>query len=175
MADRLVVLRQGRVQQVGTPEELHTRPANWHVADFMGYRNLLPLTAGERTGTGIVAQGSGLRLVGTPVGDVRPADAVIVGVRPEDLRIADAPGTGIPATVEVVEYQGREVAVEARTAEGTALNLRTDRRPAPGDKVELVVDPPRLLVFPAGEPADRPAAAPEAQPAAAPAVPLDQP
>ncbi|MFD0516926.1 ABC transporter ATP-binding protein [Paractinoplanes durhamensis] len=43
MADRLVVLRDGRVQQIGTPEELHTRPANRHVADFMGYRNLLPL------------------------------------------------------------------------------------------------------------------------------------
>ena len=41
MADRLVVLREGAVQQVGTPEDLHTRPANWRVADFMGYRNLL--------------------------------------------------------------------------------------------------------------------------------------
>ncbi|MBX6389622.1 MAG: ABC transporter ATP-binding protein, partial [Frankia sp.] len=43
MADRLVVLRAGRVQQIGTPEELHSRPANWHVADFMGFRNLLRL------------------------------------------------------------------------------------------------------------------------------------
>ena len=39
MADRLVVLREGRVQQIGTPEQLHNNPANWHVADFMGYRN----------------------------------------------------------------------------------------------------------------------------------------
>src|SRR5699024_1741776 len=44
MADRLVVLREGRVQQVGTPEELHASPVNWHVADFMGYRNLLDVT-----------------------------------------------------------------------------------------------------------------------------------
>jgi putative spermidine/putrescine transport system ATP-binding protein len=155
MADRLVVLRHGRVQQIGTPEELHTRPANAHVADFMGYRNLLPLRAGDRTGTEIVVQGPGLRLVGTPVGPVRPGDAVLAGARPEDLHIADTPGTGLPVTVEVVEYQGREVAVEARTAEGVALNFRTARRPAPGDKIELVVDPPRLLVFPAdGGPGD---------------------
>ena len=40
----------GRVQQIGTPEELHTQPANWHVADFMGYRNLLP-AAGDRQPT----------------------------------------------------------------------------------------------------------------------------
>src|SRR5699024_1581471 len=47
MADRLVVLREGRVQQVGTPEELHTSPVNWHVADFMGYRNLLDVTVDQ--------------------------------------------------------------------------------------------------------------------------------
>ena len=45
MADRLVVMRQGRVQQIGTPEGVHTKPSTWHVADFMGYRNLLPLKA----------------------------------------------------------------------------------------------------------------------------------
>ena len=149
MADRLVVLRDGRVQQIGTPEELHTRPANWHVADFMGYRNLLPLrAAAERSNTStVVVEGGGMRLVGTPVGTVAPGGEVRAGVRPEDLRIVDA--DGIPATVEVVEYQGREVAVEARTDEGVALHLRSDTRPAPGDKVLLGVDPARLLVFPA--------------------------
>jgi len=146
MADRLVVLREGRVQQVGTPEDLHTRPANWHVADFMGYRNLLPMRAAERDGDRVVVESNGLRLVGSPVGEVRTGDDVYAGVRPEDLRIA---GEGTPATVEVVEYQGREVAVEARTAEGVELHLRTAVRPAVGDKVELVVDPARLLVFPA--------------------------
>jgi putative spermidine/putrescine transport system ATP-binding protein len=149
MADRLVVLREGRVQQVGTPEELHTRPANWHVADFMGYRNLLPMRAGEQSGTEIVVTGEGLRMVGTTVGAVGDGDPVVAAVRPDDLRIAEGVGVGVPATVEVVEYQGREMAVEARTADGVRLNLRTDLRPAPGDKIELVVDPARLLVFPA--------------------------
>ena len=149
LADRLVVLRAGRVQQIGTPEQLHTEPANWHVADFMGYRNLLPLTAGDRTGAGIVVEVEGQQLTGTPVGDPQPGSAVIAGIRPEDLRIGPAGGTGVPATVEVVEYQGREVAVEARTGGGIPLNLRATDRPAVGDRITVTVEPRRLLIFPA--------------------------
>jgi putative spermidine/putrescine transport system ATP-binding protein len=147
MADRLVVLRAGRVQQVGTPEELHTRPANRHVADFMGYRNLLPLRATEVTGDAVVVQGDGITLRGTAVGSVQPDTDVVVGIRPEDLRVGTADG-GVPATVEVVEYQGREVAVEARTDSGVQLNLRSAERPAPGDKIVVTADPSRVLVFP---------------------------
>ncbi len=151
LADRLVVLRAGRVQQIGTPEELHTEPANWHVADFMGYRNLLPLRAGARRGAGVVVEREGQELTGTPVGDPAPGSAVIAGVRPEDLRIGPAGGSGVPATVEVVEYQGREVAVEARTDGGLPLNLRAVDRPAVGDRITVTVEPRRLLVFPAEE------------------------
>ena len=65
LADRLVVLREGRVQQVGTPEELHTRPANWHVADFMGFRNLLELEVTHASGDHAAVRGEGLTLLGT--------------------------------------------------------------------------------------------------------------
>ncbi|MCG5462430.1 TOBE domain-containing protein [Micromonospora sp. MED01] len=51
------------------------------------------------------------------------------------------------ATVEVVEYQGRELAAEARTDTGLLLHLRTEQRIAPGDQVKLAVDPQRLLVY----------------------------
>jgi putative spermidine/putrescine transport system ATP-binding protein len=146
MADRLVVLRAGRVQQVGTPEELHTKPANRHVADFMGFRNLLPMKV-TRAGPSTVVEGGGLTLHGTAVGEVHAGDDVVAGVRPESLRLA---ADGFPATVEVVEYQGREVAVEVVTEAGRRLHLRTADRPAPGDKVTLAVDPAALLVFPAG-------------------------
>jgi putative spermidine/putrescine transport system ATP-binding protein len=145
LADRLVVLRDGRVQQIGTPEELHAGPVNWHVADFMGYRNLLRMRAGERSGEHVAVEGDGLALMGTPVGEIRPGAEVIAAVRPEDLVIGAA---GAPATVEVVEYQGREVAVEARTDGGIVVNLRSAERPKPGDRVALTVDPARLLVFP---------------------------
>jgi putative spermidine/putrescine transport system ATP-binding protein len=148
LADRLVVLRAGRVQQIGTPEQLHTEPANWHVADFMGYRNLLPLRAGPREDTGIVVEFAGQRLIGTPVGDAAPGGEVVAGIRPEDLRIGPAGGPGVPATVEVVEYQGRELAVEARTLSGVAVHLRAATRPAPGDQITVTAAPSRVLVFP---------------------------
>ncbi|MFI5896702.1 ABC transporter ATP-binding protein [Actinoplanes sp. NPDC051513] len=146
MADRLVVLRDGRVQQVGTPEELHTRPANRHVADFMGYRNLLPMRVASVSRDVVTVEGAGMALRGTAVGDLFPGDEVVAGIRPEDLQVGDE---GVPATVEVVEYQGRELAVEARTSQGVMLHLRAVDRPAPGDKISVVADPARVLVFPA--------------------------
>jgi putative spermidine/putrescine transport system ATP-binding protein len=153
MADRLVVLRSGRVQQVGTPEYLHTRPANWHVADFMGYRNLLSLRAGEVFGDAVVVEGSGLRLGGTAIGTVRSGDAVVAAVRPEDVRIVpDVRGSsGMSVTVEVTEYQGHDIAIEVRTAEGTRLHLLATERHAPGSTVTISVDPKRLLVFPSDD------------------------
>jgi putative spermidine/putrescine transport system ATP-binding protein len=153
LADRLVVLRDGRVQQVGTSEELHTRPANWHVADFMGFRNLLELEVTHVAGSGVDAvvavRGDELALVGTATGAVEPGDRVVAAVRPEDVRVVDV-ATGdncLAATVDVVEYQGRELAVEVRM-DGQALHLRTEQRLAPGDAVTLAVDPARLLIYP---------------------------
>ncbi len=145
MADRLVVLRDGRVQQIGTPEELHTRPANRHVADFMGYRNLLAMRADAVAGESVTVSAGGLSLRGLAVGPIRAGDEVAVGIRPEDLRITGDEGP--PAVVEVVEYQGREVAVEARTEDGLRLHLRAADRPAVGDRIRVSADPARVLVF----------------------------
>ncbi|WP_033343184.1 ABC transporter ATP-binding protein [Catenuloplanes japonicus] len=148
LADRLVVLRDGHVEQIGTPQELHNRPVNRHVADFMGYRNLLPMTVtavdGERV---TVGNGAGISLSGIAVGAPAEGDAVIAGIRPEDLHVGTA---GLPATVEVVEYQGRELAVEARTADGVVLHLRAVTRPEPGDTITVTAAPDRVLVFPDG-------------------------
>ena len=150
LADRLVVLRQGRVQQIGTPEQLHTTPRTWAVADFMGYRNLLPVTAKGSVGPGnsveIAIGGQAAR--GTAVGPVTAGSTVVAAVRPDDVRAGPADGPGLRAMVEVVEYQGRELAVEARTPDGIGLFLRTQQRLVPGDAVTLAIDVERLLVFP---------------------------
>ncbi|WP_082569743.1 ABC transporter ATP-binding protein [Knoellia sp. Soil729] len=157
MADRLVVLRKGKVQQIGTPEDLHTRPANWHVADFMGFRNLVELTVSGADGDLVVVEDKGLKLAATPVEPLSTGDAVVVAVRPEDLVVRtgagghSSPSSSVDAVVEVVEYQGRELAVEVRTREGQRLHVRTGERLAPGDAVTLDVDPVRLLAFPRGD------------------------
>ena len=153
LADRLVVLREGRVQQIGSPEELHTMPRTWQVADFMGYRNLLPATVAAGGEGEVTVEVQGRTLRGIAVSPLGQGDAAAIAVRPEDVLIGHAEGVSdaLPAEVEVVEYQGREVAVVARTPEGLRLHLRTETRLAPGDRVNLTIDPARLLVFPGAD------------------------
>ena len=154
LADRLVVLRLGEVQQVGTPQELHEHPINWHVADFMGYRNLLTGVVERVHGQTVTVSVLGTTVTGSTKDPLHAGDAVKVGLRPEDFDIAPA-GTApehlasIDATVEVVEYQGREFAVEARASDGQALHVRTARHVEPGQQVTLTAAHDRVLVFPA--------------------------
>lgn len=154
LADRLVVLREGRVQQVGTPEELHNNPKNWHVADFMGYRNLLDVEVVEVSGDEARVEGLGLSLWGSVAQPVSVGDAVRVAIRPSDL-IVRRPGgfdrgvNVVEGTVLVVEYQGREFAVEIATETGHSLSAHADYAPQPGERVTVTIDPLRALVYPA--------------------------
>jgi putative spermidine/putrescine transport system ATP-binding protein len=154
LADRLVVLRDGRVQQIGTPEQLHDHPANWHVADFMGYRNLIDLELESLSGRVAHVAGRGLRLAATAVQQVTPGQSVRVAVRPSDLVVrrdgdaAAASGVNtIEAVVNVVEYQGREFAVDVTTHEGVELHVKADVAPTAGETVQLTLDPTRALVY----------------------------
>ncbi|MFI5908049.1 ABC transporter ATP-binding protein [Dactylosporangium sp. NPDC051541] len=144
LADRLVVLRAGEVQQIGTPEELHDRPANAHVADFMGFRNLLRARAEQVVDDRVHFTVEGVPFTGAAVGAIRPGDDVVAAVRPENV----VPGEdGLACTVDVAEYQGREMAAEARTGDGLVLHLRTTARLAPEDS--LTVHLRNVLVYPA--------------------------
>jgi len=153
MADRLVVLREGRVQQIGTPEQLHDQPANWHVADFMGYRNLLDVELVSLSGADARVAGHGFELSATASQRVTAGDTVKLAIRPSDLVVASArgqaPASGnvVDAVVEVVEYQGREFAVDVTTRTGTRLHVRSDFAPTAGENVRLSVDPARAMVF----------------------------
>ena len=153
LADRLVVLRAGRVQQIGAPEELHDRPANRYVADFMGYRNLLVGKAVTVHGARVDVQCGPLRLTGTVVGQVRPGDDVVVGTRPEDVTVGDGPNR-IDAVVDIVEYRGAGFAAEMKLDGGALLHVRTPERLVTGDRVVLSAAPDRLLVFAADPGAD---------------------
>ncbi|MFE9448451.1 ABC transporter ATP-binding protein [Streptomyces sp. NPDC006739] len=167
LADRLVVLHDGTVSQIGTPAELYEHPADPYVAGFMGYRNLLPL---EITSVdGAVAEGRGLTVRGTRVGDVplRTGRKVTVAIRPEDLRPAEeGEQTVTEAVAEIVEYHGRVLHVEAVTPHGDRLHLKSRRQVHPGDTVSVAVDPERALFFP--EPEPEPASSSASQPVSAP-------
>jgi putative spermidine/putrescine transport system ATP-binding protein len=156
LADRLVVLRDGEVQQVGTPEEVYAQPRNRYVAGFVGYRNMLELDLVSLDGDRAVLAGDVLRVSGVARGPVGRGRAV-AAIRPEDFAVgAGAAARGGPeggnrleATAEVVAYHGREQAVEARLDGGAEVHFRTAERLAPGDRVTLCVPPERVLVFPA--------------------------
>jgi putative spermidine/putrescine transport system ATP-binding protein len=161
LADRLVVMREGRVQQVGTPDELYESPTSWYVADFMGYRNILPATVVSTSGGEAVVQlpgtagDDGVRLTGRAVGALGAGERVRVAIRPEDFVVAstgvsagsaDTAGS-IPGAVSVVEYHGREHAVGVQAGD-TILHARTPAAPQVGAPVTLSAPVERVLVFP---------------------------
>jgi putative spermidine/putrescine transport system ATP-binding protein len=144
LADRLVVLREGAVQQIGTPEEVYAQPVNSYVASFMGYRNLLEVAVTRATGSTLTVEGNGVRLTGRGSLTEGPARAAI---RPEDFTVGDGTENALDVKVEIVEYHGRELSVSARLATGVPVYFRTDKRLAPGDTVQLGVPAERVLVF----------------------------
>ena len=99
MADRIVVLNQGKIEQVGTPHEVYTRPASTFVANFIGSppMNLLPVTAKQ----GQVTLGAHSLTV-PHVQD----GAHTLGIRPEHVTIAETAGRGVPVDVQTVEDLG---------------------------------------------------------------------
>jgi putative spermidine/putrescine transport system ATP-binding protein len=151
LADRLVVLRLGRVQQIGTPRELYSRPANAFVADFMGYRNLLKAQVTGIDGKRVIANVSGLEVHATGMSDLAVGDAIIVGVRPDDLKVmepgATSDGLQVDGMVEVVEYQGREIVAEVRLPNRLTLTVRTDEDLRPGTRISIAAEADRTLAF----------------------------
>jgi putative spermidine/putrescine transport system ATP-binding protein len=146
LADRIVVMKDGLVQQVAAPEEVYAQPANLHVARFMGYRNVIELNAGAPDGDRIALEGSGLKLQGTV--KQSPGSTAAVAIRPEDLSV-DAGPNAITGRVENVEYGGHDSLVNVKTAQGVLLHVRTGARVKIGDEISLTVSPERLLVYPA--------------------------
>jgi len=106
MADRVILLNHGRIEQNGTPLDLYETPSNAFVARFIGTppMNLLPLVAAD--GGAVIDGTSG------PVVAPRDCAGGTLGVRPEHIRLAH--GRGIPAAVDTVEYLGGDSLVACR-------------------------------------------------------------
>jgi len=154
MADRLVVLRLGYVQQIGTPQDLHSNPVNYYVADFMGYRNILDMNAVRVDGDAVTAEGEGISICGTAYHHrVTTGDELKVAFRPEDVTILKQPSTtSFPATVDVSEYRGSSFALEATTSTGKILHLIHDQAVSQGQEVHVEITTGRALVYPAALP-----------------------
>ena len=130
IADRVAVFMEGRVAQVGRPQDIFAKPASAVVAGFIGSPPMNLLPAAVRAG-GLRVGGADLRL-NRPLGADGP---VTLGVRPAALRIAP---TGIPARVYLIEDLGDTTIVDLDVG-GQIVKLRTDQRPdvREGDNVHV--------------------------------------
>ena len=142
LADRIVVLRDGEMRQVGAPAELYSRPAHPDVAEFMGFRNVLPTTA-RLDGRLSVTLGPA-SLWATAVDDVSEGPAILA-IRPEDL--CPTRNGPIRAKVITAEYRGRDFYGVAATEEGTELYFRSEQKVAAGEQLTLSAEPQRILVY----------------------------
>ena len=130
MADRIVVMRDGHVEQVGAPLELYDRPANTFVAGFIGSPSMNLLTGRVEAGR-FRANGIDLPLPDPPA----EGQEVTIGIRPEHLEPAD---DGIAATIAVIEPTGSETHIVARVGDHDLICVMRDRRAlAVGDTIHL--------------------------------------
>ena len=144
MADKIVVMHDGIVEQIGQPLELYDRPANVFVAGFIGSPAMNMLDGRVGAGGDNVELAGGARIA-VPGLSVAPGTPVKFGTRPEHLTLAEE---GIPSEVIVVEPTGAEVQVFAKSAAGPLMAVFRERHEfRPGDKVTFAPAPSAIHVF----------------------------
>jgi multiple sugar transport system ATP-binding protein len=146
MADKIVVMHDGLVEQIGAPLDLYDRPDNLFVAGFIGSPAMNMLTGHIRANGKAVFEGpAGVKfaLGSAPAGsDGRPA---VFGVRPEHFALAD---DGADAEVQVVEPTGSELQVVAKLGGSDIIAVFRERHQfKPGDKIRLKPDPRLVHLF----------------------------
>jgi iron(III) transport system ATP-binding protein len=132
MADRIVVMDQGHIVQIGTPLEVYAQPASHFVADFVGTMNFLPGIIGER---GHVCCGEVVFALDSPLRGMAPNTPVMLAIRPEELQVVDA---ATPATESLLT----EVSAAEFLGPFYRLHVRTKAVCHNGAPVSLVVDIP---------------------------------
>jgi putative spermidine/putrescine transport system ATP-binding protein len=149
LADRIVVMKDGVVQQIASPQEVYAQPSNLHVARFMGYRNVIELPIREQHGDRVVLDAPDIKLTGVRKGPIQGGRAA-VAMRPEEMTISTghAADNIITGRVENVEYGGRDSLVDVVTPGGTRLHVRAPVNVSLGTSVNVHVPPERVLVYP---------------------------
>ncbi|MFS8499513.1 MAG: ABC transporter ATP-binding protein [Micromonosporaceae bacterium] len=140
VGDEIAVMNQGRIEQVGTPDELYDRPATRFVASFLGDANLLPAT-GDGSGDRYVRVGDRTLPVPEPVGS-----GDLFCVRPERVQLrplrTDSPPEALTGTVEAVTFLGKEIEYRVSVPPAERLRVRAPssvERHEVGARVEVVL------------------------------------
>jgi spermidine/putrescine transport system ATP-binding protein len=163
MSDRIAVMRSGRIEQLGAPEELYERPATTFVAGFLGVSNLLDGEVVGRSADAAEVRLADGAVVHVPSASVNGATAVRVGIRPEKLRVSARSGAGsgepgtnsLDGTILDASYVGVHTQYLVQTADGHRLtvyaqNLETSGASevlADGEAVRLSWKPQHTFVI----------------------------
>ena len=157
LADKIVVLRDGRVEQVGPPLDLYNHPANQFVAGFIGSpkMNFLPARVKAVTERGVTAEVEGLPPLSLPVdgSNLKAGPPLTLGIRPEHIRHGDTDGTPIDGVVAISEQLGGESYLYCDLPNGDKIVIhtpgQTDARR--GDKITMSFPPAQTYLFDADE------------------------
>ncbi len=157
MSDRIAVMSQGRVEQVGTPEEIYMQPSTIFVAGFIGSANLLPATVVGTSGDRVSARVGGGALVESPLLDrsFTAGQKVTVMLRPERISLEEREldgRAGIWSTVTNQVFHGASSDVHVETEDGTELvaDLEADDGLScrPGERLWITWKPGSAFVLP---------------------------
>lgn len=146
MADKIVVMRDGRVEQIGSPLELYDNPRNVFVAGFIGSpsMNFVHGQVAARDGCKAFLSESGMELP-LPQADVQEGQTLTYGIRPEHIGIGEG---GIPVNVVVVEPTGSETQIFARSGKDLLDAVVKNRIKArPGEQIGFQIDPVNVHLF----------------------------
>ena len=152
MADTVVVMHDGRIEQVGEPLAIYDRPENLFVADFLG-SPAMNLLDGKVVATDFADQPRAVEVtdgVLLPIpsdAEAEPGQSVVYGIRPEHVQLV-APDAGEPVTMTLVEPAGWETHLHA-DLKGISLRILSVERVGakPGDKAAILIDPERVHLF----------------------------
>ncbi len=153
LADRIVVLRAGRIEQVGTPLDLYNKPANRFVAGFIGAPNMnfLPGTValGPSGRAEVNLLGAYTHALPASIGGAEAGREVTLGLRPQHLRLAEDEAGGFPVRTTLVEALGAETVLHGEAPGGAPIIavLPGQRRIALGETVRLDFSPADLHAF----------------------------
>jgi spermidine/putrescine transport system ATP-binding protein len=161
MSDRIAVMSEGNVEQIGSPTEIYDHPATVFVAGFIGQANLWPCDLASTNGSGTEVRIFGRQVPATPTEGIDASQGATLMVRPERLRVSvdepEAVAARLPATVTNLVFQGPVVRLSMAATDGTELvsHVGTDTELPllrPGDAVWAAWDIPSGRVLPGRPP-----------------------
>jgi ABC-type sugar transport system ATPase subunit len=148
LADKIVVMNNGQVEQQGKPLDLYYYPANLFVAGFIGSPAMNFLSGTAMPGARMDLGGNGVLAVDFP-SSVRQGELLTLGIRPEHLKVMAGEGAGLSATVDLVERLGEMGYAHLRLPSGQVViaEIRGETSLRPGGRASLVTDSTHIHLF----------------------------